>query len=120
MVFAIAGLLLAMVSAAPADLTGKWEGKVSGQREDGTALEDPVLLILTQNDTKITGSVGGHETDQHPITTGTMEGKKVSLVAKHENGREYRLELTLEDDQLTGTVTSGEREVQLQARKRKE
>jgi hypothetical protein len=120
MMFPIAGLLLAMVSAAPADLTGKWEGKISGQRQDGTAVEDPVLLILKQTDTKISGSVGEHEADQHPITAGTIEGNKVSLIAKHENGREYHLELTLADDQLTGTVTSGDLKVQLQARIRKE
>jgi hypothetical protein len=121
MVFAVAGLLLASIVASPADVKGKWDGKLVGQRSDGTTSEDVVLLILDQKDSTVTGTVGGSETDQHPITSGTIDGNKLTLVAKNaNNGREYRLDLTLDNDELKGTVISGERKAQLQARKRKE
>jgi hypothetical protein len=80
-----------------------------------------VLLILTQKDNVITGTVGAAEDDQHPITSGTIDGDKVVINARHnENGREYKLELTLKDDELSGTLTSGERRAELTVKRRKD
>ena len=121
MLFAVAGLSLALVMGSALDVKGKWDGKITGQRPDGTASEDTALLILDQKDSTITGTVGGNESDQHPITSGTIEGNKVTLVAKNsKNEREYRIELTLEADEMKGTLTSGERRAQLVLKKRKE
>lgn len=121
MVFAVTGLLLALIAAPPVDVKGKWDGKITGQRPDGTTSEDTALLILDQKDGTITGTVGGSESDQHPITSGTIEGNKVSLVAKHSTKeREYKIELTVDGDEMRGTLTSGERKAQLVLKKRKE
>jgi hypothetical protein len=121
MVFAVTGLLLALTAASPADIKGKWDGMITGQRPDGTTSEDAALMILDQKDTTITGTVGGNESDQHPITSGTIEGNKVILLAKHQtNGREYKIELTVDGDEMKGTLTSGERRGQLVLKKRKE
>jgi hypothetical protein len=121
MLFAVAGLSLALVMGSAADVKGKWDGKITGQRPDGTTSEDTALLILDQKDSTITGTVGGSETDQHPITSGTIADNKVTLVAKNtRNGQELKLELTIEADQMTGTVASGERRGQLVVKKRKE
>ena len=114
-------LMLAAVTAAPADVKGKWDGTVTAQRDDGSASEDTVLLILDQKDATVTGTIGGSESDQHPITSGTIEGSKVTILAKHTtNEREFRLELTLSDEELKGTVFSGTRKAQIVAKKRKE
>src|SRR3990170_3125143 len=119
MVFVV-GLLLASIAAAPADVKGKWDGNITAQKDDGSPANDSVLLILDQKEAKISGTIGGSESDQHPITAGTIEGSKVTIVAKNaNNGREYRLELTLENDELKGTVVSGTRTGQLVAKKRK-
>ena len=119
MLLAMTTLLIAF-AAAPADVKGKWDGTVSAQRPDGSTAEDTVLFILDQKDTAVTGSIGGSETDQHPITSGTIDGNKLTLVAKNANNdREYRLELTLDGDDLKGTVVMGERSGQIQARRRK-
>jgi hypothetical protein len=121
MLLAVASLSLALVVGSAAEVKGKWDGKVTGQRPDGTASEDTALLILDQKDSTVTGTVGGSESDQHPITSGTIEGNKVTLVAKNtQNGREYKLELTLEAEEMKGTLTSGERKAQLVVKKRKE
>lgn len=121
MVFAVTSLLLALVAAPAADVKGKWDGTITSQREDGSTSDDTALLILDQKGTVITGTVGGSETDQHPITKGTIDGNKVSLFARHsENGREYTIELTLANDEMKGTVLSGERRAQLVVKKRKQ
>ena len=105
---------LSLVGGVAADVTGKWEGKIIGQRPDGTTSEDAALLILEQKGTTVSGSVGGSETDRHPITTGTLDGSKLTLQAKNaRNDREYKIELTIDGDQMKGTLTSGERVAQL-------
>ncbi len=115
----VMSLVLALTASA-ANVTGKWEGTLKSQRQDGTPSEDSVLLILEQKDTTITGSVGGREDDQHPITKGTIDGDKVIIDARTESGREYHLELRAAGDEMTGTVTSGTRKGELHVKKRKE
>jgi hypothetical protein len=113
--------LLAALVAAPADIKGKWEGTVTSQRPDGTTSETPALLVLDQKDGAVTGTIGGSETDQHPITSGSIDGSKVVIDAKQTNNdREFHLELTVENDEMKGTVKSGERTGQLTLRRRKE
>jgi hypothetical protein len=120
MLFAVAALSLALITGSAADVKGTWDGKISGQRPDGSTAEDSALLILDQKGSAITGTVGGNESDQHPIVSGTIEGDQVTILAKHStNGREYRLELTLSGDDLKGQLTSGDRKAELVATRRK-
>ena len=119
MILAAMTLIVGLV-AAPLDVTGKWDGKLIFEK-DGTSHQEAALLILAQKGTTITGTVGEDESDRHPITSGTIDGDKVVLVAKNaSNGREYHIELTLTGDELKGTVSSGDNKVQLEARRRKE
>ncbi|HEY7500431.1 MAG TPA: hypothetical protein VH740_18055 [Vicinamibacterales bacterium] len=121
MLFAVAALALSLSAAPAADVTGKWDGTISGTRPDGSKAEDTALLILKQKDTTITGSIGGNENDQHEITKGTIEGNKIVIVAMNQrNSREYRLELTLDGDEVKGTLSMGERRADLVAKRRKE
>ena len=121
MILAIGTILLSLLTAAPADASGRWEGNLTATRSDGTKHEDTVLLILTQKDGKITGTIGGGENDQHPIGTGTIDGDKVVIVARHTtNEREYRLELTLQNEELNGTVTAGDMRAEVRTKRVKE
>ena len=119
MILAVVSLVLALVSGAGADVKGKWEGKLFGERPDGTVNEDTAMLILDQKDNKITGSIGGGENDQHPISSGSIEGNKVTIVARTENGREFKLELTLEGETMKGTIATGERKGKVEVQRRK-
>jgi hypothetical protein len=121
MLVAMAALIVSLVAGpAAADVTGKWDGTIKGTRSDGSAHEDTALLILTQKDKAITGTVGGNEGDQHPIVSGSIEGNKVTILAKHSsNDREYKLELVLEGDEMKGKLSSGDRSAELVAKKRK-
>ena len=114
MSIAAVGLVLALASA-PADITGKWEGKISST--DGSGQEDTALLILTQKDTTITGTIGGSETDQHKITSGRIDDNKVTIKTTTPNGREITLELTVDNDEMKGTITAGERQGKLHVKR---
>jgi hypothetical protein len=116
-----AGVMLALVAAGPVSVKGTWEGKLSGQRPDGSAVEDTAYMVLDQKESEVTGTIGSSATDQHPISTGTVEGNKVSLLAKHaENGREYRVEVTIDGDDMKGMLFMGERKAELTLKRRKQ
>jgi len=114
MLRALAILSMALAVGAPADVTGRWQGTLTAERPDGTKREDSALLILEQKGTEITGTIGGSEADRHPIVKGTIDGAKVTIQARTVNGeRELLLELTLDGDEMKGTITSGERKGQV-------
>ena len=120
MVLAIAALCLSVLTGAAADVTGKWEGKITAQRPDGTSSDDAALLILEQKGTTVSGTVGGSETDRHPITSGTLDGNKLTLEAKNANNdRTYKIELTIAGDEMKGTLSSGERVASLTVTRKK-
>ena len=120
MVLAIAALCLSVLTGVAADVTGKWEGKITSQRPDGTSSDDAALLILQQKGTTVSGTVGGSETDQHPITKGTLDGNKLTLEAKHSNeDRTYKIELTVTGDEMKGTLSSGDRVASLAVARKK-
>ena len=113
-------LLSSLVAAPPTDVTGRWEGTVTAARDDGTTDEDRALVILKQKDGVITGTIGGGEDDQHPITTGAIEGDKVTISATHtRNGREFRIELTVNGDEMKGTVETGNRRGDVRLKRQK-
>ena len=120
MLMGLAGLLMATVIAAPAaDVKGKWDGTLLIVAEDGTKRQDTVLLILDQKENEITGTAGGGESDQHPITKGAIDGNKVVLRVTPANGRELRLELVLEDDTMNGSVTRGQQKAEVHVKRQK-
>jgi hypothetical protein len=121
MTFALAGMLAVALAAAPAaDISGKWSGTLTAQRDDGSKHEDTALLILTQKGTTITGTVGGHENDRHPITKGTIDGNKIALEATLQNGRVMTFALSVENEDMKGTIQMGERTAQIVLKKQKE
>jgi hypothetical protein len=121
MLLAVAGLTMTLLTGAVADVTGRWEGKISGTRPDGSPHDDTALLILTQKGSTVTGTVGGSDTDQHPIVSATAEGTTLKISAKHaENGREYQLVLTISsDDEMKGKIIAGGREADLAVKRQK-
>jgi hypothetical protein len=112
-------VMLATLSAAPADVTGKWAGTITGISDDGSTREDGAVLILTQKDKTVTGSVGGSETDQHNITAGTITDNKVTINAATPNGREVKLDLTVEGEEMKGTLMIGERTAKILVKRTK-
>ena len=76
---------------------------------------------MTQKDRTITGTAGGEESDRNSITSGTIDGNEINLVVMHErNKREFKIELTVEGDEMKGTVVAGERRGQIALKKRRD
>lgn len=114
-------LLLALSAAPQVNVTGKWEGAITTRTDDGSTRSSPALLILEQKDNAVTGTVGEHETDRHPIVSASVDGDKLKIHAKNaNNSREYHLELTVTGDEMKGSITSGSRSAQFSAKKKKE
>jgi hypothetical protein len=109
MVLALAGVLVAVLAAQPATVTGKWGGTLVAQGDDGSKREDKALLILTQKGAAISGTVGADEDDRHAITSGAIEGNKVRIEAALPTGRVIRFDLVLEKDEMKGTISSSGR-----------
>jgi hypothetical protein len=99
-------LLLGAWTVSAADLSGKWTGTID-VKENGESKTVPVLLILKQDGTKLTGSGGGNEDDQHALTKGSVDGDKVTLEAKTDEDT-FFLELKVDGDQMTGDVRKGD------------
>ncbi|HMC60180.1 MAG TPA: hypothetical protein VKJ01_13385 [Candidatus Solibacter sp.] len=106
-VFACFLLLLGLaLSAAAADITGNWSGSFNITRPDGETKEAEALLVLKQNGSEITGSVGPNENERHPIAKGKIEGDKITLETAEGDGPAIKFELVLEGDHIKGGATA--------------
>ena len=92
--------VLAVAAVADVDVSGKWSGTFNMTGPDGDK-DGTALLILKQNGTDITGSVGPSEDEQFPIQKGKIEGDKITLEADHD-GHTMKIDLVLAADRITG------------------
>jgi hypothetical protein len=93
------------VAAADTNVTGKWSGSFNvigpnGETKDGTA-----LLVLKQDGSAITGSVGPDEGEQHAITKGKIEGGKITLEAA-DGQMAITFNLVVNGDRITGEANA--------------
>lgn len=98
-------LILAFLLSASllfgADATGKWNGTIAVTTSDGEQRTMPILLILKQEGTKITGTGGPDIGERHDILEGKIDGASVTL--KIEAGvAPISLKLALNGDELNG------------------
>lgn len=93
----------ALMASADTDVSGKWSGTFDITRPDGQVQNDSAFLVLKQNGTEITGSVGPNETKQLPITKGKIDGNKIAIEAGDE-GHTITFALVLNADHITGDV----------------
>jgi hypothetical protein len=97
---------LAIVATADVNVTGKWSGSFNITGPDGSSKESTALLILKQNGTEITGSVGPSEAEQHPIQKGRIDGDKIALEAQDvNNNRVIKFDLLIVEDRIKGEAT---------------
>jgi hypothetical protein len=111
---AFAGVLLLLglaLSAAAADITGKWSGSFNITGPGGESKESDALLELKQNGSEITGTVGPNENERHTIAKGTIVGEKITLETAGETGPVIKFELVLEGEHIKGSA-SGEHDGQ--------
>lgn len=100
--------VFALTAAADTDITGKWSGSFTLTGPNGEAKDDTAYLVLKQNGSEITGTVGPNENDQVPIGKGKIDGDKITLEANHEE-HIIKIALVVAADRMTGEATmSGE------------
>ena len=95
--------LASLPAAADVNVTGKWTGSFVVSGSDGASKDSTALLMLKQNGSEITGTVGPDESEQHAITKGSIEGNKVVLEVA-EGDHSIHFEMTLAEDRLQGDV----------------
>ncbi len=95
---------LAGVAFADGNVTGKWTGSFNMTGPNGETKETTALLLLTQNGTDITGTVGPNEDERITIQKGKIEGDKITLEAE-QDGRTIKFALVLADDRITGDAS---------------
>jgi hypothetical protein len=101
-------LLLAMaMTAAAADVTGKWSGTVVPMGADGKPGEssDSAYLVLKQSGTTLTGTGGADASQQWPIQNGKIVADKITLQVTDPDGTVYSLSMTVNGDHLAGDVS---------------
>jgi len=103
-------ILALALTAAAADVTGKWSGTFTVTGPDGSAgTSNPAFLILKQSGTTLTGTAGSEEAEQFPIENAKIAGNKITGTVNPSDGASYAVSLTVDGDRLTGelTITQG-------------
>jgi len=93
---------VALVAAPDNNISGKWSGSFVITR-DGETKDATAVLVLKQTGSEVTGTVGPNEDEQHAITTGKIDGDKITLTAANE-GMVIKFDLVLAADRITGDV----------------
>ena len=94
------------ITAAAADVTGKWSGSFAVTGPDGSAGDsNPAFLILKQSGATLTGTAGSDEAEQWPIENAKIENNKITGAVNPSDGATYTVSLTVDGDRMTGEVT---------------
>ena len=102
LLFAIA--LVPSMSAQTATFTGKWEGKFTVLRPDGTTGDiDPIMCILTENGKELTGTFGDAD-NQWKIEKGVIEAGTATFEVQQPGGPLYKFTLKVIKDKLEGEM----------------
>jgi hypothetical protein len=95
-------LALALTAAA-ADVSGKWSGTFTPETGDGGS----AYVILKQSGSTITGTGGPDANNQWPGLQGKSDGNKVTFEVKSaDDGTIFKCTLVLDGDHLNGDVES--------------
>ncbi len=96
---AIAVLLSALCAMAEG-VSGKWSGIFTPDSGEG---DQSLFLILTQDGSKLTGSGGPNESEQHPMQNGKVEGDHVTFEVPAGGGK-FTFDLRMNGDELKGDL----------------
>jgi hypothetical protein len=92
--------LLAAASLLGADVSGNWKGDAS--RSDGTWLMDVVMMLKQDND-KLTGTVGPSMDEQVAVSNGKVDGDNVTFDVFTDEGT-YKVALVVAGDEIKGSA----------------
>lgn len=99
--------VVALSSAAAlcaTNVTGRWSGSLQMQ---GETESKPAYVILKQDGSKLTGSAGPDESEQHSFVGGKVEGNKLTFDVSLGGEGSMHFDLQVEGDRITGQVRRG-------------
>jgi hypothetical protein len=94
---------LAICASPDMNVTGTWTGNFHITVPGGETRDTDVLLVLKQEGSTITGTVGPDEHERITIKKGTIEGNKITLECRdEEHDRSIRFDMAIEGERLKG------------------
>ena len=105
---ALAALMISAalcIAANAVDVSGNWSGKFKVSLPEGGTQDDTVYLSLKQTANIITGTVGPSIEQQSPITSGKIEGNRITLEVPVPSGQ-FKFDLNLDGEHLKGDVVA--------------
>jgi hypothetical protein len=99
-------LLLAAVAYA-IELTGTWMGAFDEVGPDGAVKNGTAHLDLKLAGQTVTGTAGPDESHQMPISSGKLDGKKLTFDLVRPQGT-MRFDLTFDGESIKGAVSADE------------
>jgi hypothetical protein len=97
--------VFAGLAVADVNVTGKWSGSFNAIGPDGQTKDSTAVLVLKQNGSEITGTVGPNEGEQHEISKGKIEGDKITLETA-DGDLAIKFDLALAGDRMTGEANA--------------
>ena len=105
LLFCLSLLLALVMTAAAADVTGKWSGTYAITGPDGAAgAPNNAFMVLKQSGTAVTGTGGSDEYQQYPIQNGKIDGNKLTAELVAPDGATYSITATIDGDRLSGDL----------------
>jgi len=95
--------LASLPAAADVNLTGNWTGTFTMIGPNGETKDTGAILVLKQNGSEITGTVGPDDQERFDITKGSIDGNKIALDVT-DGEHKIHFDLTLAEDRLQGDV----------------
>ncbi len=99
-----------MAGTVKENVSGKWAGSFEMTAPDGSVQHDTAVMILKQDGSVVTGSVGQTEDKQTEISNGKADGPQIQFTMDTHHGMSMVFHLRTENDHLKGDAegaTSG-------------
>ena len=91
-----------MAGTVKENVSGKWAGSFEMTAPDGSVQHDTAVMILKQDGSVVTGSVGQSEDKQTEISDGKVDGPQIQFTMDTHHGMSMIFHLRLENDHLKG------------------
>ena len=101
----VCGLILSAVALAGPNVSGKWTGTFTRNDGEGGHAQ-PIYMVLKQDGSKLAGSGGPNENDQHAFEDGKVEGNRLTFDVPTGKGA-IHFDLQVKEDELTGRMSHG-------------
>jgi hypothetical protein len=102
----IALILVTAAALCAADATGTWKGTMLVDPPDGPGQPGPAYLVLKQEGTALTGTIGATAEGQRPFQNGKAENGKLTFELPMGGIASMKFTLEQSGEAITGTMVA--------------